>query len=98
MARTTAERIRDAQVAAHRAALKLKTLRLAQDNEQRRLAARRKVILGGWLLANRPELVQEIVLSLRRDCDRAVFVDWQPTGVASTDVESVEVEGDGARS
>ncbi len=45
---------------------KIKAAARASDN-------RRKSILGGWLLANDPAKVAEIVQSLKRDQDRRAF-------------------------
>ena len=49
---------------------KIKAAARASDN-------RRKSILGGWLLANDPAKVAEIVSQLKRDQDRRAF-DLEP--------------------
>lgn len=80
MSRTTEERIREAEDRAKQALLKVRALRAERNLEQRRLDARRKSILGGWLIAHRPELVSEIVSRhLPRDQDREAFRGWTPS-------------------
>lgn len=47
---------------------------LARQSEQDRKArARQAIIIGAWVQANRPELVEEIKAGLTRDQDRAAF-------------------------
>lgn len=76
MTKTTAERIKQAEERAARAFLQLKALKVEAVGEQRRLDARRKAIIGGWLMANKPELVSQIVMAFKRDQDTAVFQGW----------------------
>jgi uncharacterized protein HemX len=44
----------------------------------RSIDARRKIILGGWLLANHPELVRNAIQSLEREHDVEAFAGWTP--------------------
>ena len=51
---------------------------------ERRKDDRRKVILGGWLLKHRPDLVQKIVENgLERPQDKAAFEGWTPPAVTA---------------
>ena len=49
---------------------KLATLEAAAE---RKRLERQKIILGGWLMSQRPDLVSEIVGQLTRPQDRALF-------------------------
>jgi hypothetical protein len=73
MNKSTDERLRDAEERARQAALRVKALKTERSREQRRHDAKRKVILGAWLMANRPDLVETIQRSLHRPQDRAAF-------------------------
>jgi hypothetical protein len=51
-----------------------KQARLRSVNEKRQ-----KIILGGWLMKHRPELVNNIVENgLEREQDRRAFAGWTP--------------------
>lgn len=51
---------------------------------ERRKDERRKVILGGWLIKHRPDLVQKIVENgLERAQDQAAFEGWTPPGATA---------------
>jgi hypothetical protein len=62
-------------------AIDLKIKELAAK-ELRKVAAnekRQKIILGGWLMKHRPDLVNNIVASgLEREQDKKAFADWEP--------------------
>ena len=49
-----------------------------ETGEQRKLRNRRASILGGWLMANDPARVAEIVAALQRPQDIAAFSDLAP--------------------
>lgn len=49
---------------------KLATLEAAAE---RKRLERQKIIIGGWLMSQRPDLVSEIVGQLTRPQDRAAF-------------------------
>ncbi len=54
--------------------LAAKEVRKAADN-----AKRQKIILGGWLMKHRPDLVNKIVQNgLEREQDRKAFFEWTP--------------------
>lgn len=73
MTKTTEERLREAEERARHAILQVKALKTERSHEQRRLDARCKVILGAWLRANRPDLVESIKADLKRPQDRYAF-------------------------
>jgi hypothetical protein len=52
----------------------------AQDQKaERKRDERRKVILGGWLIKHRADLVQKIIENgLEREQDKAAFEGWTP--------------------
>jgi hypothetical protein len=65
---------------------KLKTQREELDKQIREMAAkqalankklsdRQKIIIGAWVMQERPALVQEIIANMTRAQDRAVFKD-----------------------
>jgi len=75
------------QLKAQREALdkKIKELAAANSREKREIDKRRKIIIGGWVLKHRPNLVREIIASgLERDQDKAAFADWTP-GIDATE-------------
>lgn len=46
----------------------------AKENEaKRKEEARRKIIIGAWVIEHRPALVKEIIANLVRDQDKAAF-------------------------
>jgi hypothetical protein len=55
--------------------LKAYRQKLAVHEAQKKRASenRQKAIIGGWVMSNRPELVQEIVSQLKRPQDRRAF-------------------------
>lgn len=57
----------------------------AQDQKaERKRDERRKVILGGWLIKHRPDLVSKIVENgLEREQDKAAFEGWIPPAVTA---------------
>lgn len=73
MTKTTEERLREAEERARHAILQVRALKTERSQEQRRLDARCKVILGAWLMANRPDLVESIKAGLKRPQDRFAF-------------------------
>lgn len=81
MKKMTEERLREAEERAREAILLVKALKTEHSEEQRRLDVRRKVILGAWLLANRPDLVQSIKEGLQRPQDRYAFGMDQPSSL-----------------
>ena len=44
-----------------------------ESTTQRRVRTRQAIILGGWLLANRPEIVEEVKAQLVRPQDLSAF-------------------------
>lgn len=57
----------------------------AQDQKaERKRDERRKVILGGWLIKHRPDLVSKIVENgLEREQDKAAFEGWTPPAMTA---------------
>lgn len=55
--------------------LKAQRQKLAVHEAQKKRASenRQKSIIGGWVMSNRPELVQEIIGQLKRTQDRRAF-------------------------
>lgn len=55
--------------------LKAQRQKLAVHEAQKKRASenRQKSIIGGWVMSNRPELVQEIIGQLKRPQDRRAF-------------------------
>lgn len=55
--------------------LKAHRQKLATHEAQKKRASenRQKAIIGGWVMSNKPELVQEIVSQLKRPQDRRAF-------------------------
>lgn len=49
-----------------------------ESSTQRRLRTRQAIILGGWLLANRPEIVEEVKAQLVRPQDLSAFAKKVP--------------------
>jgi hypothetical protein len=45
--------------------------------EQIKLEYRRKIIVGGWILKNAPEIVSQILPYLEREQDKVAFQNWQ---------------------
>lgn len=67
------------QLKAQREALdrRIKELAAAESREKREADKRRKIIIGGWVLKHRPNLVREIIANgLEREQDKAAFADW----------------------
>jgi len=76
MAKTTQEKLEEAEQKAREAMHRVKSLKVERSQERRRADGHRKAILGGWLIANHPELVTKIVSSLKREQDVAAFSGW----------------------
>lgn len=76
---------------------KLKELAAKEARKNAMLDKRRKIILGGWLMKHRADLVQRIVENgLERDQDRKAFADWDSGsagGVCAGPKEGVASKG-----
>jgi hypothetical protein len=88
MKKSTEERLREAEDIQRQAGLRVAALKAERSKEQRQLDARRKVILGAWLIAHKPELVSKAVEGLKRDQDRAAFEGWQLLPATATDLNA----------
>lgn len=56
---------------------KLRELAAKEARKSSQMDKRRKIILGGWLLKHRADLVKKIVENgLEREQDRKAFLDW----------------------
>ena len=56
---------------------KLRELAAKEARKSSQMDKRRKIILGGWLMKHRADLVQKIVENgLEREQDRKAFLDW----------------------
>lgn len=58
-------------------------LQARESAARRKLDERRKIILGGWLIKHRPDLVKHIADNLERDQDRRAFADWDASAAAT---------------
>lgn len=69
---------------------KIRELASQDQRAERKRDERRKVILGGWLIKHRPDLVQNIIGNgLTREQDKAAFEGWTPPVTAEpTEVKS----------
>lgn len=68
--------------------LKLRELVSKEMRKTAQLDKRRKIILGGWLMKHRSDLVAKIVANgLERDQDRNAFTGWSPS---PSEVEPIE--------
>lgn len=80
-------RVREAQA-------RLQTLKNKEAQKQRKLATRRKVILGGALvdLADRDDaalgMVERLLRNLSRDIDRAAFEGWDVRGIGEREAQA----------
>ncbi|MDR3054190.1 MAG: hypothetical protein LBU53_02135 [Zoogloeaceae bacterium] len=45
-----------------------------------KLEHRRKIIIGGWILKNAPEIVTQILPVLEREQDKIAFQNWNKKG------------------
>ena len=66
-------------------------LLVRESTTQRRLRTRQAIILGGWLLANRPEIVEEVKAQLVRPQDLSAFGKVVPN--LDIDLGDVRVSG-----
>ena len=66
-------------------------LLVRESTTQRRLRTRQAIILGGWLLANRPEIVEEVKAQLMRPQDLSAFGKVVPN--LDIDLGDVRVSG-----
>lgn len=56
---------------------RIRELAAAQSKAEREADKRRKIILGGWVMKHRPNLVKEFLENgLIRDQDKAAFEGW----------------------
>ncbi len=69
---------------------KIRELASQDQRAERKRDERRKVILGGWLIKHRPDLVKNIIENgLTREQDKAAFEGWIPPVAAEpTEVKS----------
>jgi hypothetical protein len=67
----------------------------AQDQKaERKRDERRKVILGGWLIKHRADLVQKIIENgLEREQDKAAFEGWTPPAATAQSTPAPETTG-----
>lgn len=64
-----------------------KEAKRATTNEKRQ-----KIILGGWLMKHRPDLVNKVVQNgLEREQDKKAFVGWEPLPPLKTE-EMAEIK------
>lgn len=76
--------------------LKLRELVSKEMRKTAQLDKRRKIILGGWLMKHRSDLVAKIVANgLERDQDRNAFSGWSPSSSEGEPFESPLRIGDG---
>ena len=74
---------------------KLRELAAKEARKSSQMDKRRKIILGGWLMKHRADLVQKIVENgLEREQDRKAFLDWILT--PSTNNHFGPIEGSAA--
>jgi hypothetical protein len=55
---------------------RIRELVSAEAKAQREDDKRRKIIIGGWVLKHRPELIKNIIANLEREQDKAAFEDF----------------------
>jgi len=76
--------------------LKLRELVSKEMRKTAQLDKRRKIILGGWLMKHRSDLVAKIVANgLERDQDRNAFSGWSPSPPEGDPIEPTLRIGDG---
>lgn len=66
---------------------RIRELAAAQSKADREADKRRKIILGGWVIKHRPNLIKEIIANLERDQDKAAFEGWTPPALVQKSVE-----------
>lgn len=54
---------------------KIKELSTKQNQAEKKKLDRRKIIIGAWVIENRPELVENIIANLTREQDKKAFED-----------------------
>lgn len=54
---------------------KIKELSAKQNQAEKKKLDRRKIIIGAWVIENRPELVENIIANLTREQDKKAFED-----------------------
>ena len=73
---------------------RIRELAAKDQAAERRKDERRKVILGGWLIKHRPDLVQKIVENgLERAQDQAAFEGWTPPAATAQTTPAPETTG-----
>ncbi|MGZ5198779.1 MAG: hypothetical protein ACXWC4_03330 [Telluria sp.] len=65
---------------------KLRELAAKEARKSAQLDKRRKIILGGWLMKHRLDLVQKIVENgLEREQDQNAFLEWASSSAAQNE-------------
>lgn len=78
MAKTMEQRLQEAQAAEAKARQRVRALQSAAAGVERKRDTKRKILLGAWLIENKPEVIAGIVDKLARESDRAAFAGWKP--------------------
>lgn len=61
-----------------KAAQKVRALQAAVAGVERKRDAKRKIILGAWLMEHHPDACLKAVAALTRESDKAAFEGWSP--------------------
>lgn len=78
MAKTIEQRLQEAQAAEAKAKQRVRALQSVAAGVERKRDTKRKILLGAWLIENKPEAIERIVAGLTRESDRAAFEGWTP--------------------
>lgn len=78
MAKTAEEKLKLAQEEEAKARARVRALQAELAGKARKVDAKRKIILGAWLIENYPDTVFKAVAGLKRAQDKALFEGWTP--------------------
>lgn len=87
MAKTAAEKLAELEKQAEAIKARMQAIKAREKNAERKADTRRKVILGGLLLAKAEQddrfarVVEQLLKAVERPADRAAFDGWEPPKV-----------------
>ena len=93
MAKTTVERLAELEKQAEAIKARMQALKAREKLADRKRDTRRKVILGGLLLAKAAEdevyarVVERLLKAVERPADRSAFDGWEPPKTVATTAE-----------
>ncbi len=72
---------------------RIRELAAADQRAARDLDKRQKIIIGGWVLKHRPQLVNNVIANLEREQDKAAFANWPTTETAAAPASAPQSTG-----